>query len=276
MFRRKPSRCRGKQGVQIQETEKRTKGERSIVSLVTRKTKEEWSFRRYSRIDPGSKRGNDLSRESNGTSCKWKNQQIKESNVFYRRLLLRLTIARICLGRWKIRSFTKLNPTTTKHDDLCLLIRELRKSMINRGKRTSTFFGSNTSRGVKFKQRPRAAEFSYSSGHLRNYHETRCSSRCVLKKEREKEKKRKEKKNWFCSSSSTDCWTSTIITKVRSRCDQSCLLQRVCDRAIDSRSNLYTIVNNSVHNQNGGHPAMCMHECVCVCVCVCAKTNARI
>lgn len=112
MFRRKPSRCRGKQGVQIQETEKRTKGERSIVSLVTRKTKEEWSFRRYSKIDPGSKRGNDLSRELNGTSCKWKNQQIKESNVSYRCLLLRLTIARICLGRWKIRSFTKLNPTT--------------------------------------------------------------------------------------------------------------------------------------------------------------------
>lgn len=70
MFRRKPSRCRGKQGVQIQEIERRTKGERSIVSLVTRKTKEEWSFRRYSGIDPGSRRGNDLSRELNETSCK--------------------------------------------------------------------------------------------------------------------------------------------------------------------------------------------------------------
>lgn len=94
-----------------------------------------------------------------------KNQRIKESNVSYRRLLLRLTIARICLGRWKIRSFTRLNPITTKHDDLCLLIRELRKSMINQGKRTSTFFVSSTSRGAKFKQRRmRAAAFSYLRG----------------------------------------------------------------------------------------------------------------
>lgn len=194
MFRRKPSRCRGKQGVQIQETEKRTKGERSIVSLVTRKTKEEWSFRRYSRIDPGSKRGNDLSRESNGTSCKWKNQQIKESNVFYRRLLLRLTIARICLGRWKIRSFTKLNPTSTKHDDLCLLIRELRKSMINRGKRTSTFFGSNTSRGVKFKQRPRAAEFSYLRGIYVIITKRDARRDAFLRKRERKKKKEKKRK----------------------------------------------------------------------------------
>lgn len=138
--------------------------------------------------------------------------------------------------------------------------------MINRGKRTSTFFGSNTSRGVKFKQRPRAAEFSYLRGIYVIITKRDARRDAFLRKKERKKKKRKEKKNWFCSSSSTDCRTSTIITKVRSRCDQSCLLQRVCDRAIDSRSNLYTIVNNSVHNQNGGHPAMCMHECVCVCV----------
>lgn len=134
--------------------------------------------------------------------------------------------------------------------------------MINRGKRTSTFFVSNTSRDAKFKQRPRAAEFSYLRG-IYVIITKRSARRDAFLRKRER-KKKKKKKNWFCSSSSTDCRTSTIITKVRSRCDQSCLLQRVCDRAIDSRSNLYTIVNNSVHNQNGGRPAMCMHECVYV------------